>query len=225
MFMLCSISHFIEAQTNATISRSIGLYADAGDDDAELANEENSAGVRGFDIHVITKPSDDASVVNSPMCGALLSEGAVFDSKSKSVLIMRVSSAGLECIVNEPKKVDDHTVEVVVTRQNQPDFVTQLMPSAEEEAVVEKRQFLNGRLQELFGAHVDYDAINNAFKAMVPEVEQWTVQATVFEPYLIGDVTKVLVCKAKGAVDALVVVPLEKNVPTVEQHPQTIEFK
>lgn len=208
-----------------SVARSLGLGGGPIEEEEAIDfDEEERAAARGFSLDVLSSPSPNVAIQTSPMCGGVLSEGAVYDAKSHTVIIIRVSSAGMESMVGMPVKVDEATFEIPVHRQNQTDFVTQLMPDSPEEVTTQKREELNSKLQNLFGSHVDYDALNNAFKALVPETEKWTVQVTIEEPYIIGDVSKALVCKAKGAIDAMVIVPLEKFIPSADQHPQVLEF-
>ncbi len=43
-------------------------------------------------------------------------------------------------------------------------------------------------LKQLYGEHMDYDVLDGAFRAII---------VTIASPYMIGDMKKVLVCKAK----------------------------
>ncbi len=127
--------------------------------------------------------SQDEHTYAEPMCGAVLSEVATYDTNSKDVLIVRVSSAGLESSVEVPKKIASYTVQIPVSRTNPKDFVHQLLPTASDN----KRDLVKQDASERLLAHFDYEVFNNALNAMVPEQESWTVKVTLNPPFLFGN--------------------------------------
>ena len=160
-----------------------------------------------------------------PMCGAVLSEAATYDNKSKDVLIVRVSSAGLECSVGEPAKVDPHTVSIPVTRKNRPDFIYQLLPEASDMKRKEATDKAEKLIKDKFGDHFDYSVLNAAFNAMVPQEESWMVEVTVKPPFRFANLKDCVMFKAPNAVDGLALFPLEKEAPHVEEKPQVVLFE
>ncbi len=156
------------------------------------------------------------------MCSAVLAEAATYDSKSKDVLIVRVSSAGLECTVGEPVKVDPYTVTIPVTRINRSDFIYQLLPEASDATRKTQTAMTESKIKAAFGDHFDYQVLNNAFNAMVPQTESWTVEVTVNPPFLFGNLKQCLMFKAPKAVDGLALFPLEKEEPRVEEKAQVV---
>lgn len=217
-----------DAQANSEIARSLGLNGaplgvSDGDGDGALGDDDDLFGSRGFTVEAVAEGSTDERVYSHPMTGAVLHESGTFDSSS-SILIVRVSSAGLSSQVGEPKKVDKCTLEIPVSRQNQPTFVQQLAPKAEQDAIVKRRNQLDITLKELYGQHMDFEVLDRAFKAMVPDTESWKILVTIGAPYMIGDMKKVLVCKAKNSVDAMVIIPLIREEPDVQERPITMDF-
>ncbi len=213
------------AQANVDIARSLGLNGgEGGDGDASNhLDEDDLFGSRGFSVEAVAEGSTDERVYSHPMTGAVLHESGTFDSSS-SILIVRVSSAGLTSQVGEPHKVDKMSLEIPVSRQNQPNFVLQLAPTAAEEAIVKRRGQLDDTLKRLYGDHMDFDVLDRAFKAMVPDTETWKIIVTIASPYMIGDMKKVLVCKAKNSVDAMVIIPLIREEPDSLERPVTMDF-
>ncbi len=162
-----------------------------------------------FICALVDDDAGEALTYRHPMCGGVLSTAGAFDSRTKNVLIVRVSSAGLESSVGEPKKLDPYTVEIPVTRINRPDFVHQLLPNKDEAARARRVAETNKQIRATFGRHFDYDVLNRAFQAMVPESEQWTIQATVNAPYMFGNMKETFMFRAPNAVDVLALFPLE----------------
>jgi hypothetical protein len=158
------------------------------------------------------------------MCGAVLSEAATYDNHSKDVLIVRVSSAGLESSVGEPQKIDPYTVHIPVTRMNRGDFVHQLLPTASDKKRSSAVTETDARIRATFGAHFDYEVLNNAFNAMVPQEESWIVEVTLNPPFLFGNMKDTLMFKAPNAVDGLALFPLDKEEPKIDQKVQVINF-
>ncbi len=151
------------AQTNIDIARSLGLNGgEGGDLDASNPLEDDDLfGSRGFSVEAVAEGSTDERVYSHPMTGAVLHESGTFDSSS-SILIVRVSSAGLTSQVGEPHKVDKMSLEIPVSRQNQPNFVLQLAPTAGEEAIAKRRGQLDDTLKRLYGDHMDFDVLDRA---------------------------------------------------------------
>lgn len=181
---------------------------------------------RAFKVACITsdEASVDAHTYTEPMCGAVLSEAATYDNKSKDVLIVRVSSAGLECTVGEPVKVDPRMVIIPVTRTNRGDFIYQLLPESSEAKRTAQVAATEQTIKAAFGEHFDYQVLNNAFNAMVPQKESWTVEVTVNPPFLFGNLKQSIMFKAPNAVDGLALFPLEKEEPRVEEKAQVVLF-
>jgi hypothetical protein len=188
----------------------------------EEQNVEDVA--RSFKVECVTGDvqSLDVHTYSEPMCGAVLSEAATYDNNSKDVLIVRVSSAGLECTVGEPVKVDPYTVNLPVTRINRSDFIHQLLPEASEVQRAKKVAATDQMIKDLFGSHFDYQVLNNAFNTMVPERETWTIEVTVNPPFLFGNLKQSIVYKAPNSVDALALFPLEKEEPRSEEKAQVV---
>jgi hypothetical protein len=203
------------------VAKSLGLASGqfgAGVDQPPV--EQNDEEVpRAFKVTCITgdEASQDEHTYTEPMCGAVLSEAATYDNKSKDVLIVRVSSAGLECMVGEPVKVDPYTVNIPVTRINRGDFIYQLLPEASDVLRAKQVAATEKTIKEAFGDHFDYQVLNNAFNAMVPQKEAWTVEVTVNPPFLFGNLKQSVMFKAPNAVDGLALFPLEKEEPRVEE--------
>jgi hypothetical protein len=219
-----------EAQNNLALSKSIGLvgagqFGAATEPQAPAAEEEGEV-ERAFKVACITgdEASQDVHTYTEPMCGAVLAEAATYDNKSKDVLIVRVSSAGLECAVGEPVKVDPYTVTIPVTRTNRDDFIHQLLPGASDEKRAQQVTIAEQKIKAAFGDHFDYQVLNNAFNAMVPQRESWTVEVTVNPPFLFGNLKQAVMFKAPNAVDGLVLFPLEKEEPRVEEKAQVVCF-
>jgi hypothetical protein len=82
----------------------------------------------------------------------------------------------------EPKKLDPYTVEIPVVRINRPDFVHQLLPAKDEAARVRGVAETNKQIRATSGKHFDYDVLNRAFQAMIPETTRWVMHATVNAP-------------------------------------------
>lgn len=207
-----------EANTNMKVAATLGLNPiPFGGDRDELEEEAEELAARGFNITAVSMSQpDDPTVFSDPLAGGVLNESSTFDTKQTSVLVVRVASAGQGSMVSAPTKVDSTTMEVVVSRLNQRDFAQQLHPEAEEEVVQANREKMDTTLKTLYGDHMDYSLLNNAFRALAPENESWTVRITVDEPYAFGDIQKVLVCKAPNAVDAMIIFPLVREDPVVE---------
>ncbi len=92
---------------------------------------------------------------------------------------MRVSSAGPESSVDVPKKINSYTVHIPVSRTNRDDFVYQLLPLGSEQKRAATKVQTDERIKKAFGAHFEYELLNAAFSAMVPEQESWTVEVTL----------------------------------------------
>jgi hypothetical protein len=58
---------------------------------------------------------------------------------------------------------------------------------------------------------------------MVPQMEAWTIEAAVCAPYIIGDIKEAVMFRAQNAVDALVLVPLEREEP-LSDNAQIVDF-
>jgi hypothetical protein len=125
-----------DAQSNMAISRSIGLaprLADATVYGLEGNNALDDDALDGYDrpfriTALVDETEVSGDIYRHPMCGGVLSTAGSFDQAAKNVLIVRVSSAGLESTVGALKKVDAYTVHIPVTRINRLDFVHQLNP-------------------------------------------------------------------------------------------------
>jgi hypothetical protein len=130
----------------------------------------------------------------------------------------------MQSAVQMPVKVDDYNVEIPVSRTNMGDLVEQLIPAATDDAKTAFRTMVGNQLTINYGAHFDYDMINNAFKAMVPESESWTVEVSVQPPFQFGKMSETMFLKSPGAVDAFVVFPLLREQPIVNEQPQVINF-
>ena len=130
----------------------------------------------------------------------------------------------MQSAVQMPIKVDDYNVEIPVSRNNMPDLVEQLIPQANDATKTVFRETLGTQLTSNYGAHFDYDMINNAFKAMVPESESWTVEVSVQPPFQFGKMSDTMFLKSPGAVDAFVVFPLLREQPVVNEQVQVINF-
>ena len=215
-----------EAQGNLAVANSLGLagsqFGAAVDQQAAEENDEDAS--RAFKVACITsdRASHDEHTYTEPMCGAVLSEAATYDDKSKDVLIVRVSSAGLECTVGEPIKVDPYTVNIPVTRINRGDFIHQLLPEASEAQRERQVAATDATIKTMFGNHFDYQVLNNAFNAMVPQQESWTIEVTVNPPFLFGNLKQSVMFKAPNAVDGLALFPLEKEEPRVEEKAKVV---
>ncbi len=59
---------------------------------------------------------------------------------------------------------------------------------------------------------------------MVPDTETWKIIVTIASPCMIDDMKKVLVCKAKNSVDAMVIIPLIREKPDSLERPMTMDF-
>ena len=112
-----------------------------------------------------------------PMVGAVLIEKAEFDPDASSVLVCRVPSAGLTCRLGLPTRISDHVIHVDVERENRADIVTHLVPdpNAVPENLERKKARTDQSLIKKYGAHINYQVGNYAFKTIVPKVETWTM--------------------------------------------------
>ncbi len=117
-----------EAQSNLEISHTLGLNVGDREDDEAL---DDLFGSRGFSLEAVAEGCDDERVYSHHDRRG--HESGTFDSSS-SVLIVRVSSAGLSLQVGEPHKIDKTSLEIPVSRQNQPTVVQQLAPKAVDDA-------------------------------------------------------------------------------------------
>lgn len=210
------------------VSRSLGLAPPLPDVEAFGGDRDSGGGDAGSAFRITALVDDDAMeddprVYRHPMCGGVLSTAGSFDNAAKNVLIVRVSSAGLESSVGEPKKLDQYTVQIPVTRVNRPDFVHQLLPTASEHTRETRVGSTDELIRKTFGAHFDYNVLNAAFQAMVPEQESWTIEASVSQPYMFGNMKDTIMFRAPNAVDALALLPLELEEPLSEKA-QVITF-
>jgi hypothetical protein len=105
-FVLFEISEtHADAQSNMAIASSLGLASGVVGDVAPM--DTSAEPMTPFSITaVVDEDVGDELTYRHPMCGGVLSTAGAFDNRSKNVLIVRVSSAGLESSVGEPKKVD-----------------------------------------------------------------------------------------------------------------------
>ena len=158
------------------------------------------------------------------MCGGVLSEAGIFDNKSKNALFVRVSSAGMQSTVQKPVRIDDYNVEIPVSRKNMSDLVEQLIPAAQPETRKAFREKVGGQLTEKYGAHFDYDMLNTAFRAMVPENENWTIEVSVQPPFQFGKMSDTLILMSPGSVDAFAIFPLVREQLAPFEQAQVINF-
>lgn len=213
---------------NMQVSSSMGVSTGTGTQAAApAAAEEEEEDPRFFKVQCVAgenEGNDPTHTYTEPMCGAVLSEAGTYDSKTKNALIVRVSSAGMQSTVQKPIKVDDYNVEIPVSRNNMSDLVEQLIPAAPDETKTTFREMVGKQLTSNYGAHFDYDMINNAFKAMVPESESWTVEVSVQPPFQFGKMSDTMFFMSPGAVDAFAVFPLLREQPVVNEQVQVINF-
>jgi hypothetical protein len=95
--------------------------------------------------------------------------------------------------------------------------VHQLLPSKDEASRARRVTETNKQIRATFGKHFDYDVLNRAFQAMVPETEEWTIQAMVNPPYMFGNMKETIMFRAPNAVDVLALFPLELEEPKSEK--------
>ena len=224
------------AKNNGAVARSIGVSPSIPFDGADadgVADANDGLGgagtpgglsemeqARGFTLNIVPDDvNEDPRTERRPLCGAVLVEAGQFDPHSTTVLIARVSSAGLGSKVEATRKVNERTVEVHVSRENKNDLVQQMKPKGAEDELDTVRKDVEDTCTAKFGKHVDYEVLNTAFRALVPVNEGWTFSASVLPPYLIGDIKDVIMIRAGDWVDAMMIIPLIKEVPDKDEGP------
>jgi hypothetical protein len=201
----------------------VGVATGVGEEDAEADMELKQV----FQVECLAGADDDEGdeyTYREPMCGAVFSPAAHFDDSSKDLLIVRVSSAGLESEVGEPRKVDAYTVHIPVTRTNRDDFVHQLLPMASQQRREALIKETDQNLRQAYGDHCSYSVLNRAFNALVPTRESWIICVRVKPPYVFAHMKGSMTFKAPNAVDAMVTFPLDKEEPKIDERGRTINF-
>jgi hypothetical protein len=199
-----------EVQGNRKVARSMGLdpasFGDSGapEDLKELDIE------RKFEVSIAVDDNAESKHVSfHPLGSAVLIKAGTFDASSKTTLVVRVPGSGKQSRVEAPIKTGPNTLEITVARKNEADFVAQLFPEIVDEERDGYKEKVDRTIRNDYGAHFEYNVLNNAFMAMAPREERWTVVITVHSPYRIGDLKKVHQYISEGSSDSLTIVPLE----------------
>jgi hypothetical protein len=220
----------VDATTNQVIARSIGLggtQADEADrmEDMEEGDLVDSDRVFHCEINAGESfgESDDRVFVH-PMIRGVFIQANEFDNASKHVLVIGLPGIGIGATIGVPQKINDNTLEVDITRENQGDFIRQLNPTVEDAKHSELKESVDAKIKQVYGAHFDYNVLNNAFVAMSPAAETWVAQVRVRLPYILGDLKDVIQYNSKGAADALVLIPLRTNLPPSQERAQVVDL-
>jgi hypothetical protein len=221
------------ANANLVISRSLGVKSGFEGDDsnppAELQAAEAEQAVLGFSIDVALSDGDvDPRTARRPLIGGVLVEANQFDPRASSVLVVRCSGAGLSSKVATPTKMDERTMQFEITRMNKPDVAEWIHannPRVTEAELVQYRKDSSDLLMNKFGNHMGYEVLNTAFRALVPNVEGWTVTVQVMPPYMFGEIDNAVIFCDKSQIDILAALPLIKETPSVDKMPAVLMAK
>lgn len=227
-FLFFSSETSLSANRNLEIARSIGVRSAL--DEPEFGNPAIEGGddpardvVHGFSIDCeLVDGESDPRTERLPLMGAIMVEANEYDPDASSVLIVRISAAGLNSRVEKPRKVSERTMDFRVVRNNKSDVASWLHAASSdvtEADLAEYRDNVGIMQQKKFGNHMGYTVLNTAFQALVPAVEEWVVTVSVLPPYMIGEVNDVIFLGDKLSIDVLASIPLTKDVPNVDKDP------
>jgi hypothetical protein len=218
-----------------SLATSLGLLPSGGSgaksvisDDVELFDDDEFFDGRAFcvDCAAGIDLSGDFAASSQPTCGGVFIEGNEFDEKAKTCLIVRVAKGGHNTNIGVPVRETARRVTILVTRTNAPDFVSQLVdPITEDVKKTELRVSVARQVQDKFGGHFDYELLNNAFRRMVPEAEEWTIEVTLQDPWLFGQLKDSLQFTARDAMDTLFMFPVEKELAVVKDEIKIVNLQ
>lgn len=187
---------------------------------------EEEAAVAGYEIELEFSPADSAPAGHEAseytreiLYAGMIAEGNQYDKASSDLFILRVSGAGKSCTVHSPQRLDDRTLAVMVTRDNETDFVTWLSSAGATDGDRNQAKVdLDSALRASFGDHITYEIVTTAYSTLVSATDSWTITVTIFDPYTFADLSQVLVLQS-GSMrhEALIIAQLLKERPTAAQ--------
>lgn len=182
-----------------------GRIEDDEDDEATVTT--------GHSLEIEQPPSytEGEAFLRMPLACSQIIETNPYDVQSKTLAMVRICGAGNNSRVAAPTRDADNEFSVIVERTNQRDLVALLDPNAAAGDIVQRQQDIESRIKGKFGQHTDYATINNAFSAMVPEVDTWTVRFRVQPPYTLGPLNDFFVIRSPSQGDAVIFAPLVRE--------------